>query len=225
MLCVPEGQGSLQQGRRGLVAGAGSWLITFLFTYRKRRERAGSGVRWKTLQAHSMWRISSTRLHNFSKQHHKQGTKCSKKGGTGDVSHWHHHKYNKPVRNTMYHKELFKRMPKNSGPSTHRDRDYSLGEDELQQHQFCFFCCRVWSSVKIPIREVGEGLLLNWKLSWWPYFRNVQMLDIHLVIYTLVVNCSETSGSVDKQRGWLWSFLPSVFTSRSQPSWIIRIQY
>lgn len=111
------------------------------------------------------------------------------------------------------------------GPSTHRDRDYSVGEDELQQQQFCFFCCRVWSSVKIPIREAGEGLLLNWKLSWWPYFRNVQMLDIHLVIYTLVVNCSETSGSVDKQRGWLWSFLPSVFTSRSQSSWIIRIQY
>lgn len=133
LLCVLEGQGSLQQGRCDLQAGAGSWLITFLFTHRKRRERAGSGVRWQTLQAHSMWRISSTRLHNLSKQHHKQGTKCSKKGGTGDVSHGHHHKYNKRVRNTMFHLELLKRMPKNSRPFYPQEqRLFGVGEEELQ---------------------------------------------------------------------------------------------
>lgn len=38
------------------------------------------------------------------------------------------------------------------------------------------------------------------------------MLAVHLMIYTLVMNCSETSGSVDKQRAWLKSFLPSVFS-------------
>lgn len=104
-------------------------------------------------------------------------------------------------------------------------RDYVVWEKMSPKSNSSASFCVGFGVLKIFLSErQEEGGLITAALK--PMIGNLanvlisemQMLDSRLVIYTSVMDCSETSGSADKQRGWLWSFLSSVFTSQSQPS-------
>lgn len=150
-----RGQCSSQQGRHDLVAGAGSWLMTFLFTYRKERERkkAGSGVKCSpnstttTEGGHGEYfPLILPQIQQAPKKHYAPNYNC----------------LSECLRTLV--------------PSTHGgQRLLGVGDDEVEQQQLCEDSYQ---------RGVGEAAVLKPTIGNLAYFRNVQVLDIHLVIYT-----------------------------------------